>query len=135
MGVSGVKLLSRCLLISSTGWFAFSKVITSFILLSHAIHQQQDKENRKEKADNSASNDRWNMPKGRLLSGEIQGLQKLTLSSPIYLYFLKGSTRKTPKCWKTGFDEATSWITQIWHSQEGTILSVIRINRISQKPQ
>lgn len=52
-----VKLLGRSLLIHCSGGFPLTEIVAAFILLSHAVHQEEDEEDGKEKANNSACND------------------------------------------------------------------------------
>lgn len=55
-----VKLLGGGFLISRSGGLPLSQIVAAFVLLSHAVHQEEDEEDGKEEANNSARDDGWN---------------------------------------------------------------------------
>lgn len=52
-----IKLLGRSFLIHRSRGFPLTEIIAAFILLPHAVHQEKDEEDGKEKSNNSTSND------------------------------------------------------------------------------
>lgn len=58
IGRSGVELFTRSLLIGRAGRLALSKVVAPLVLLSHAVHQEEDEEDGKQEADHSAGYNR-----------------------------------------------------------------------------
>lgn len=55
-----VKLLGRSFLIGRSGRLPLPEVVAAFVLLSHAVHQEEDEEDGKEEADNSTRDDSCN---------------------------------------------------------------------------
>lgn len=51
-----IKLLGWSLLIGCAGGFSLSQVIAAFILLPHAVHQEEDEEDGKQEANNTTCN-------------------------------------------------------------------------------
>lgn len=52
-----IKLLGRSFLIHCSRGFPLTKIIAAFVLLPHAVHQEEDEEDGEEKSNNSTCND------------------------------------------------------------------------------
>lgn len=55
-----VKLLGRSFLIGRSGRLPLPEVVAAFVLLSHAVHQEEDEEDGEEEADDAARDDSCN---------------------------------------------------------------------------
>lgn len=73
--------------------------------------------------------------KGDDFQKRFKGCRNTFVKPNLFTTLLKGLIRKPPKFKKTGFNEATGQLCKSDTPQEGTILSLISINNIMQKPQ